>query len=522
MWTSLFSLALAWLSTTRALAPDNCEQVFSICQQPDVGSWTRCYEERITRCRLRLRVQGFIYERVNWTQEAKASPTPQHGVQIPSSALQRSRGAEDQDKVLLVATVINSTFFKLSPPPRARRLTPDDPPRTVLGGVVLLVRAGSRPVHNLSQTVRLTFTHNKQGKDGTCVFWQESSLEDGTGHWSTAGCETSNTGSEFVCSCNHLSFFAVLVNPVLSVEESDAVNLSYITYVGSVLSIFFSVISLSIYIHLQRRRPEKALGVHLHLTGALLCLHASFLLSCFWVWRLDGGEEGWVCRALGLLLHWSLLASFSWTALEGFHLYLLLVRVFNIYVRRYLLKLSVVGWGLPTLVAVVCGISGVYGKYKPESKDVNNHSSSAEICWMSSHRLPVSSVTTVAFPCLVILCNSCMLGHVVFKLWGLRAGGRGADGGGSKKMDREKWMKLWRDCATVLGLSCVLGLPWVLASTSYVSLAGVYVFTVLNAMQGVFMFLWSVALSCKSRSENNSFSSRDPSSQKVMTTSFNN
>lgn len=52
-----------------------------------------------------------------------------------------------------------------------------------------------------------------------------------------------------------------------------------------------------------------------------------------------------MCRALGLILHWSLLASISWMALEGFHLYLLLVRVFNIYVRRYLLKLSLVGWG---------------------------------------------------------------------------------------------------------------------------------------------------------------------------------
>uniref|UniRef100_A0A8C2WEC6 Uncharacterized protein n=1 Tax=Cyclopterus lumpus TaxID=8103 RepID=A0A8C2WEC6_CYCLU len=471
MWTSLFPLALAWLSTDQALASENCENVFDKCQQGDVP-WTRCYEDRIASCRLRnRRMINFIHRRVSWKQEAEESPTPQHRVQISSSALRISSGAGSEDEVLLVATVINSTYFKV--------------------------------------------------EDGACVFWQESPLEDGTGCWSTGGCETSNTGSEFVCSCNHLSFFAVLVNPVLSVEERDAVNLSYITYIGSALTIFFSVISLIIYICLQRRRPEKAIGVHLQLTGALLCLHFSFLLCCFWVWWLNGKEEDWVCRGLGLFLHWSLMATFSWTALEGFHLYLLLVRVFNIYVRRYLLKLSVVGWGLPTLIAVVCGISGVYGKYRPESRDANNRNSTAEICWMSSHRLSVSYVTIVAFPCLVILCNSCMLGLVVFKLWRLRVGSRGAGGGGSKKMDREKWMKLWRDCATVLGLSFVLGLPWGLASTTYVSLVGIYVFTVLNSLQGVFMFLWSVALSCKSRSDNNS-STRDPSTQKVMTTSFNN
>ncbi|XP_054473920.1 adhesion G protein-coupled receptor G3-like [Anoplopoma fimbria] len=528
MWISLLPLTLVWLSTTHSFArAEYCETVLQKCQSH--VSWTRCYEDSIASCRLKGRsAVNFVHRWVNWTQEAEGSPTPHHRVQISSAALRRGRGAVSEDEVLLVATVISSTFFKLSTPPQGRgrriRVIPDTPVQgTVLGELVLAVRAGNHPVKNLSQAIKLTFKHNKQLEDGTCVFWQESQLEDGTGYWSKSGCDTSYTGSGFICSCNHLSFFAVLVNPVLSVDKSDAVNLSYITYIGSALSIFFTIFSLIIYICLQRRRPEKAISVHLQLTGALLCLHLSFLLCCFWVvWQPNENEKDLVCQGLGLFLHWSLLATFSWTALEGFHLYLLLVRVFNIYVRKYLLKLSLVGWGLPTVIAVVCGFSGVYGKYRPELRDAKTHNSTAEICWMSSSRLLVSYVTTVAFPCLVILCNSCMLGLVVFKLWGLRAGTGGAEsGGGSKKMNREKWIKLWKDCATVLGLSFVLGLPWGLASTTYISLPGIYAFTILNSLQGVFMFLWSLALSCKSRSDNNS-SIRDPSTQKMMTTSFNN
>ncbi|KAL6112687.1 adgrg3 [Pungitius sinensis] len=515
MWICVFALTLAWLSTTRAY---DCTRVLGDCYNKSDIPWTRCYEDEIANCSLRGRSSGFIHRRVNWTYEAEGSLTGQHRFNISSSALRRSRGATSESEVLLVATVIDSTYFKLSPPPRGRLITLDRPSQsTVLGGLVLVVKAGNYPVSNLSLAIQLGFKHDKQAEDGACVYWVESLLEDGTGYWSTKGCETTRTESEFICSCNHLSFFAVLVNPVLAVDERNAVNLSYITYIGSALSILFTVISLIIYIHLQRRSPEKAVAVHLQLTGALLCLHLSFLLSCFW----EKGED-WVCRGLGLLLHWSLMATFTWTAVEGFHLYLLLVRVFNIYVRRYLLKLSLVGWGLPTLIAVVCGISGVYGKYRPELTDANNHSSTAEICWMSSHRLPVSFVTTVAFPCLVILCNSCMLGVVVFKLWALRAGSFGTEsGGGLKKMTGEKWAKLWKDCATVLGLSFVLGLPWGLASTTYISLPGIYVFTVLNSLQGIFMFLWSLALSCKSRSDHNS-SVKDNSTQKMMTTSFNN
>ena len=92
----------------------------------------------------------------------------------------------------------------------------------------------------------------------------------------------------------------------------------------------------------RRRRPDKSIGVHMNLTGAILCLHVSFLLGCLWAW-LEGG--GWPCKVFGALLHWSLLGTWTWMAIEGFHLYILLVRVFNVYIRKYLLKVSLVGWG---------------------------------------------------------------------------------------------------------------------------------------------------------------------------------
>ncbi|KAM7423612.1 hypothetical protein PAMA_000118 [Pampus argenteus] len=429
-----------------------------------------------------------------------------------------SGGADLQEEVVLVITVFNSTYFQATGQGRSLRPSPNTHKQpTVLGQSVLLVKAGTHPVRNLSQSIKLTFKRNKQVENGICVFWQESDVQNETGDWSVDGCHTSDNQTHFICSCNHLSFFAVLVNPMLSVDKTNAVYLSYITYIGSALSVFFAAISLIIYICLQRRHPEKAVGVHMQLSGALLCLHLSFLLCNFWVWQLneeeEEEEEDLLCQVLGFFLHWSLLACISWMALEGFHLYLLLVRVFNIYVRRYLLKLSVVGWGLPTLIAVVCGVSGVYGKYSLELRDANNRSSTAHICWMSSHfpqRLLVSYITTMAFPSLVVLFNFCMLGLVVFKLWVLRAHG------GWNKSDEKKWSRLWKDCATVLGLSCVLGLSWGLASTTFISLPAIYIFTILNSLQGVFLFLWSMALTWKSQSDNKSLV-RDSSSQKMIT-----
>uniref|UniRef100_A0AAX7ULI3 Adhesion G protein-coupled receptor G1 n=1 Tax=Astatotilapia calliptera TaxID=8154 RepID=A0AAX7ULI3_ASTCA len=470
MWIILFITTALCFSMSRAI--DLCKNVLKECRDSD-PSWIGCYEDRIMTCKTGRSLTGIKQLKVDSLQEVDVSPTFEHRVHIPSSALQRSIGNVPEVDVLVVASVINSSYFKV--------------------------------------------------ESGTCVFWKETSAKDGTGYWSNEGCDTNYTAHEFICSCNHLSFFAVLVNPGISVTKADADKLNYITYIGSGFSAPFALISLFIYIYLHRRHPEKSISLHMQLTVAMFCLHLTFLLSSLLAQLLKEKEDGSSCLVLGLVLHWSLLATLTWSALEGFHLYLLLIRVFNIYVRRYLLKLSLIGWGFPTLVAAVCGISRVYGKY---TLKYSNSNLTQHMCWMSNESeqklLVVSYITTVAFPFLVVVFNACMLGLVVFKMLELRRGDRSFGSSSDwKKINKERKKRLWKDCVTVLGLSCVLGLPWGLASTTYVSLAGIYIFTVLNSLQGLFIFLWSVAMAwSKSQPENNS-SIRDSSSQKMMTTSFN-
>uniref|UniRef100_A0A3B5Q252 Adhesion G protein-coupled receptor G3-like n=1 Tax=Xiphophorus maculatus TaxID=8083 RepID=A0A3B5Q252_XIPMA len=515
-WIILYLLTLCFPTTTAGCNPLD---VIKKCQDEEPERWTRCYDDNITECRPLRRASGFVNVDLNPSVQAELGPTSNHEVRIPSSALQRIRRTPSEETVQVVASVINSTLFQRTPRSRGRSIIPQPTVRvegTVLRGLVLFVKAGSQPVSNLIEPIQLIFKHNEKENSGTCVFWKEDETE-----WNSEGCSTTKTEDEFICSCNHLSFFAVLVNPDLKVDEDHVKALSFITYVGSALSAFFAFISLFIYVGLHRRRSEKALSIHMQLTGALLCLHLGFLSGSFWSFLPDENKYSWVCGGLGLFLHWSLLATFTWVAVEGFHLYLLLIRVFNIYVRRYLLKLCLVGWGFPTLVVSICGPLHVYGRYTLKSRDSNDQTS--EICWMNSDIPQTKLVTyiTVAFLCLVVLYNSCMLLLVVFKMRELRRGRGDRESSDWKKMSKEKESRLWKDGATVLGLSCVLGLPWGLAILTYVNLPGIYLFTIFNSLQGLFIFLWSVALSCKSRSENNS-SVRDPSTQKMMTTSSNN
>ena len=81
----------------------------------------------------------------------------------------------------------------------------------------------------------------------------------------------------------------------------------------------------------------------MNLSTALLFLNLVFLLDG-WItsFHVDG-----LCTAIAALLHFFLLATFTWMGLEAIHMYIALVKVFNTYIRRYILKFCIVGWGKP-------------------------------------------------------------------------------------------------------------------------------------------------------------------------------
>ena len=90
---------------------------------------------------------------------------------------------------------------------------------------------------------------------------------------------------------------------------------------------------------IRRDYPSKIL---IQLCAALLLLNLVFLLDS-WIALYD--IRG-LCISVAIFLHYFLLVSFTWMGLEAFHMYLALVKVFNTYIRKYILKFCIVGWGM--------------------------------------------------------------------------------------------------------------------------------------------------------------------------------
>ncbi|XP_041707352.1 adhesion G protein-coupled receptor E3-like [Coregonus clupeaformis] len=93
---------------------------------------------------------------------------------------------------------------------------------------------------NLPHPVNLTFNHLQSSDvDPTCVYWSD---ENGPGEWSGRGCTSVMSNSTHtVCSCNHLSTFALLKGIH---QKKESGQLSVVMWVGISVALAFVVLSL--------------------------------------------------------------------------------------------------------------------------------------------------------------------------------------------------------------------------------------------------------------------------------------
>ncbi|MCJ8737384.1 hypothetical protein PDJAM_G00023250, partial [Pangasius djambal] len=91
---------------------------------------------------------------------------------------------------------------------------------------------------------------------------------------------------------------------------------------------------------------NSSIHIHVSLSAALFLLNTSFL---FIEWGATWSQDS-VCVVIAVIIQYSLLSCFSWMAIEAIHLYLLLIKVFNTYIKHYMVKLSLFGWGVPAVL----------------------------------------------------------------------------------------------------------------------------------------------------------------------------
>ncbi|XP_073763563.1 adhesion G-protein coupled receptor G2 isoform X2 [Danio rerio] len=349
---------------------------------------------------------------------------------------------------------------------------------------IIRIEVNGRVIANLTDPLKIYFPVNNYTNQSnlqyvySCQYFDETG-ETGNDTWRTDGCNTTQLSDEIVeCSCDHMTPFAVLLVEVgnNNIDASQWEILSYISYVGCSLSTLFSASAILSFILNKNVRTEVSSSIHVSLSAALFLLNSSFMLS---EWVASLSMNG-LCVFIAVTIHYSLLSSFTWMAIEAMHLYLLLARVFNIYIKYYMVKLSLIGWGVPAaVVGSLLSLQSHYSFYGNKEIKLSSSNLTNAFCWITEPLILYG--VNLSYVSVVFLFNTVVLITVsrqIFKL---------------KQVDSKNKFKSLKDAITVLGLMCLLGSSWglVFLGSGYTNYPVLYLFCISNTLQGFFIFQWT-------------------------------
>ncbi|CAI9741269.1 adhesion G-protein coupled receptor G6-like [Octopus vulgaris] len=303
-------------------------------------------------------------------------------------------------------------------------------------------------------TISVGLTEKNPG-NSKCVFWDQTPGQDP--HWSSKGCNTTTyvPGEKMICSCDHLTSFAVLMEIYAIPAHGNTSHLLYITsYIGCGISLACLLLTVIFYVCSKYLRKLMASKILINLCISLAITNVIFLAG-----MQSYASEITACKAVAALLHFFILTSLMWTAVEALHIF---VRM-----PSSMMKSSILAWGLPAaIVAITLGIN-----------HTNNYIRIADVCWLSKVPLYAAFLAPVVA---ILLFNFIVIFLAICRR-------------SSKKSDEQseheiKKMRVFG----IFSVTFLFVLSWVIAFIAVEEGAEVFhiLFIIFNILLGMFIFIF--------------------------------
>ncbi|XP_047659485.1 adhesion G protein-coupled receptor E3-like isoform X2 [Tachysurus fulvidraco] len=318
---------------------------------------------------------------------------------------------------------------------------------------------------NFTKPINFTFNHTQdlvQAANLSCVYWKESV-------WVEDGCSITKNEYSSVCTCTHLSTFALIMqfnpNQIRSDESDESDDL--IEIINKVLVsvglffLFLTVLTLAVC-----QRGQKVTNVALlNLSISLFSAHLVFLLREQFLKNIK--LELLLCEVLAGVIHFFFLSAFVWMLIEAVLLYIFVKNLSHLGSKQTELLdwkyMIVIGYVIP-LVFV-----GLFSGLIPNPYNF-------ETCWINT-----GSIWGFLGPVIAIIAINFLLSCAIFVI--LRRALLKLDSSVSKlKHTRTLVLK------TLLQF-VILGCPWVLGFFSMKDQTIHIAFICLNSQQGTFIFI---------------------------------
>ncbi|XP_048039072.1 adhesion G-protein coupled receptor D2 isoform X2 [Megalobrama amblycephala] len=321
-----------------------------------------------------------------------------------------------------------------------------------------------------------------------CVFWNIGFMAGHTSAWSNKGCRVLPSSPDVIsCFCNHTTNFAVLMNYMelrnfirteydlslisgATVSPSSAWSakeesiLTKLTFIGSGASLCALVVTLMLFTVLDIPKSDRT-SVHKNLFVSLTC--AQIVLLC----SGSAVHNKVACMLVAALMHLFFMASFSWMLVEGLLLWSKVVSV-NLSEDRHMKYYYLIGWGLPVLIVTIT-LASASGKYSADGH-----------CWLSVQN---GVIWGFAGPVIFIIMVNIMILTRVVLITIATAKRRSLMMNNSPEEQVSEQIRA--AVKAVLVLLPILGLTWLCGVLVPFSMVIAYIFSLLNSLQGLFIFL---------------------------------
>ncbi|XP_025293012.1 adhesion G protein-coupled receptor A3 [Canis lupus familiaris] len=302
-------------------------------------------------------------------------------IQLPPSLFspKQKREVRSPDDSLYKLQLIAFRNGKLFPATGNSTNLADDGKRRTVVTPVILTKIDGVNVDTHHIPVNVTLRRIAHGADAVAAQW-DFDLLNGQGGWKSDGCNILYSDENITTiQCYSLSNYAVLMDLTGSELYAQAASLLhpvvYTTAVILLLSLLAVIVSY-IYHHSLIRISLK--GWHMLVN---LCFHI-FLTCVVFVGGITQTRNASVCQAVGIILHYSTLATVLWVGVTARNIYKQVTKKAKRCQDpdelppppRPMLRFYLIGGGIPV---IVCGITA--------AANVRNYGSrlSAPYCWMA-------------------------------------------------------------------------------------------------------------------------------------------
>ncbi|CAF1294791.1 unnamed protein product [Adineta steineri] len=319
--------------------------------------------------------------------------------------------------------------------------------------------------------IQIVFRHlnqlNISNQISTCVYLKH--IPNSDSQWSTDGCYLlSSNITHSICSCNHLSTFAVLINfqeiiGKLSVNIHEY-RLSIISKIGSVISIISLILTIITLIIRRRMDINDDLMIVrtiLHINMSICLLIAQFLF----LFGIDQIQNKFDCRTIIILFHYFLLATLSWMFVDGIELIIALKHDFKID-RIRILAYSIYAYGFPLLIVIL-------------SISLSSHGlDTSKYCWFSYEN---AFIWAFAIPFVLLIFAN--ISFFIISIYTIC----------KHRNTSNSYQGIRFSLRDISILSILFGLTWLIGLfhlQQQTLLIFSYGFTILNSFQGLFIFIF--------------------------------